>query len=185
MCDPVSMATANQVQSAIHIASENNKAVNKYNNELATNYRASLVQLDEQRKQMGAQTQQQKSAIAQKAEQERARLAVLALESGNQGNTAQRIQSTAHQAESTALTVADNNLSDAMAQTQLQAEGMRRQTIANFRQGVTWDGLNLQIQGIELAGQAQNADRIAAEQAKASANSKKPSKFGPQDSIWD
>lgn len=185
MCDPVSMATVQQMQSTLFLGNETNKATNEFNKNLATNYLASMVQTQEQRRQIGEQAQQQQSEIARKAQQERARLAVLALESGSGGNTAARVQTTAAMDTDAALSMSERNLLGAMDQSQRQAEGLRRQTIANFRQGVTWDGLNLQIQGIELAGQAQNADRIAAEQAKAAANSKKPSKFGPQDSIWD
>lgn len=186
MCDPVSLATANQMQSALFIGNETNKATNEYNKNLANNYLASMVQMQEQRRQMGEQNQQQQSAIAMKAQQERARLAALALESGNQGATAQRMQSTAAMATDAAFAASDRNLTNAMDQSQRQAEALRRQTIANFRQGTSWDGLNLQIQGIQLAGQAQNADRIAADMALQQAQQKSKryglpgSEFGSQ-----
>lgn len=160
------MATANKVQSALFIGNETNQATNEFNRNLANNYQASMVQMQEQRRQMGEQAQQQQSEIARKTQQERARLAALALESGAQGNAAQRLQATSAMDSADALAVSDRNLNSALEQSQRQAEGLRRQTIANFRQGTSWDGLNLQIQGIQLAGQAQNADRIAAEQAR-------------------
>lgn len=187
MCDPVSMATANQVQSALFLGAEGNKAAAEFNRNLANNYNGSMVQMHEQRRQTGEQAQQQMSAIGQKAMQERSRLAALALENGATGNTAQRMQSTAGQAESAALAMTDRNLNSAMDQSQRQAEAMRRQTIANFRQGTSWDGLNLQIQGIELAGRAQNADRIAAEQARNFAIQQQQQQQSPQKSngYWD
>lgn len=184
MCDPVSMATANQMQSALFIGNQTNQAANEFNRNLANGYLASMVQMQEQRRQTGEQAGQQKSVIAQKAAQERSRLAALALESGATGNTAQRMQSVAAQATDEALTTTDRNLNSAMEQSQRQAEALRRQTIANFRQGTTWDGLNLQIQGIELAGRAQNADRIAAEQARQFAQQRQPA-VKQTNSYWD
>lgn len=166
MCDPVSLATANQMQSALFIGNETNKATNEYNRNLANNFNASMVQMQEQRGQMGEQAQQQMSEIGRKAQQERARLAALAFDNGAQGASAQRLQSTAAMDTEAALQMTERNLDSAMVQSQRQAEGLRRQTIGNFRQGTSWDGLNLQLQGIEMAGLAQNADRIAAEQAR-------------------
>lgn len=173
MCDPVSMATANQMRSALFIANETNKATNDYNQNLADNYTAGLTQMQTQRRQMGEQAQQQQSLIARKAQQEQARIAALALESGMTGNTEQRLHSTAAMATNDAQATTERNLNNALAQTQMQAEALRRQTMANFRQGVTWDGLNLQLQGIQLAGRAQNADLVMAQQAQAESTNKK------------
>lgn len=169
MCDPVSMATANQMKSALFIANETNKVTNTYNQSLADNFAVSASQLQMQRQQTGAQARQQQSEIARKAQQERSRLAALALESGAGGNTAQRLQATAALDAQDAINVTERNLNGALNQSQLQEQALRQQTLAQYRQGVNWDGLSLQLQGIQLSGQAQNGQRIAAEQAKAKA----------------
>jgi len=177
MCDATSLATMNQMRSALFIANETNKNANEYNEALEGNYRAGLYQIQDQRRQMGAQGSQELSAIARQAEAERARVDVLAGESGMSGNTYERLLTASAQAEQAALAASRTNQENALLQTQREAEQLRSQTQAARKTGVSWEGARLQLEGIELQGRANNANRISAERARQE-TVKKTSGFG-------
>lgn len=164
MCDPNSIATNSQVRSALFIANETNRLANEFNKNLAVNYNTNMLQMGERRDQMVDQTHQQQSQIARQIAAERARLAAVTNESGTTGNTAARLQTEAKFAGQDAIANSQRNLDQAIKQTQWEAEAMRRQALASRRVGTTFDGLNLQIQGIQAQGMAANAQRLQADQ---------------------
>lgn len=160
MCDPNTIATNSQIRSALYVANETNRLANEFNTNLANGYKANMVQLQEQRGQMQDQAQQEQSAIAKQVAAERARMATIIGETGVDGNTAQRIMNEAAYAGDVATANSQRNLNNALEQTQRTAEALRRQAIASRKVGTSWDGLNLQIQGIQAQGYAANANRL-------------------------
>lgn len=171
MCDPNAIANSPRARSALFLANQENKNANDFNLQLSRNFATNMLQMATRREQTIDQTNQQQSEIARKVAAERARLSSVTNESGTTGNTASRLQTEAKFAGNDAAANTQRNLSQALQQSQWDAESMRRQAIASRKVGVSPEGLSLEIQGI-LAQEAASNPRALAD-AKAAQLGKK------------
>ena len=153
MCDPVSLGmTALSIGSTVYQTNQQNKAASRYNRELENSYNAQLNGIQEQRKQMGIQQQQEESEIAKQARQEAARLAVIAGESGAMGGVYDRLRGESNFARDDAINQSRRNRENRMIQNQRETEGLRSNTKAKEQVGSSWSGAGLQIATSALDG---------------------------------
>jgi opacity protein-like surface antigen len=148
MCE---LATAIAIVSAVASAAATNSAARAQNKAIEEGYAQQMETVQEQYKQIDAQAAQQMSERGLEAMKERARLRVIAGESGALGGVSnERIMNESKFNEGTDIATIEANRSNNLKQTHLEAKGIRAGSVKQLSQvkQPSLIGTGLQIAGI-------------------------------------